>query len=127
MIESYIRKLVVPTSSHIPEIGVRMYTPTLPQTVTYPCAVFYSVSREEMGEANIMTDRVQFSCYSTSLTTASVIVDAIRDKLKRYIGPAYTGSTVSIIRSWVDNVVYIYDDNIQKHIKILDMFIQYNN
>ena len=126
MIESYIRKLVVPTSSHIPAIGSRLYTPMLPQTVTYPCAVFYSVSREEMHEASLMTDRIQFSCYAETLSSATAIADAIRDKLKRYIGPAYTGSTVSIIRSWVDNMVYIYDENINKHIKILDMFIQYN-
>ena len=125
MIEYEIKNLVIPTSSHIPAIGSRLYIGTIPDQVTYPCAVMFSISRNEMQEAEVMTERVQFSCYADNLSSATDIADAIRDKVKRFYGNPSTFSTYTIMHSIYDNMVWLYDSSVLKHVKILDMIFIY--
>jgi hypothetical protein len=127
MIETDIKNLIVPSSSSIPEIGLRLYIGNLPDVVTYPCAVMFPISRLEMHEAEVMIDRIQFSCYADYLSSASDIRDAIRNKLKRYYGTPSTASNYIFISCAVDQGSYIYDSSLLKHIEILDMLIQYRS
>lgn len=124
MIETEVRKLVVPTSSAIPAIGNRLYIGGAPTTATYPYAVMFSISRTEMHEAEIPTERIQFSCYADTLSSATDIAEAIRDKVKRFYGSP-SGSTYTLLNCVYDNMIYLYDDVNYKHVKILDVFIRY--
>jgi len=130
MIETELKQLVIPTSSHIPSIGNRLYIANFPtSSVTYPCAIMYSISRtgEDHG-CNLFTDRIQFSVYADTLSSAQTIADAIKDKVKRFVGSPSALSTVYvIINSIFDNMSYMYDDRVLKHVKILDMIIRYRS
>ncbi len=125
MIETEIKNLVIPTSSYIPAIGPRLYIANLPDNVTFPCAVMFSISRLEMHEAEVYVDRLQFSCFADHLSSASDIADSIKDRIKRFRGTPSTSSTYTIISAAADQTSYIYDSSLLKHIKILDMLIQY--
>jgi hypothetical protein len=125
MIETDLRNIIIPTSSYIPDIASRLYIGNLPDDVTYPCAVMYSISRLEMQEAEVCIDRIQFSCFANYLSSATTVCDAIRDRIKRYFGTPSTSSNYIFNRCAVDQVSYIYDSSLLKHIKILDMLIQY--
>jgi hypothetical protein len=127
MIETDIRNIVIPTSSYIPMIASRLYIGNLPDVVTYPCAVMFSISRLEMHEAEVNIDRIQFSCFADNLSSASDVCDAIRARLKRYYGTPSTASNYIFNSCAVDQVSYIYDSSLLKHIKILDMLIQYRS
>lgn len=126
MIESELHKLICPTSSSIPAIGNRLYIGTLPDTLVYPCVVMYAISRTEMQEAKMPVERIQVSAYANYLSSATDIIDAVRDKCKRFYGPTYTGSTYSIVKCLFDNMTYLYDDVVDKHVKILDLLVFYN-
>ena len=126
MIETQIRNLVVPTSSHIPEIGSRLYIGGLPDSVTWPAAVMYSISRVNEGyDTTIRTDRMQFSVYADYLSSADTIVEAIKTKVKRYHGQQSTLESYMVINTAFDNISYLYDSNVLKHVKILDVLIRY--
>ena len=126
MIESMIKYLVVPTSSAIPAIASRLYIGSLPDEVTYPCAIMYSVSRtEDMFESNIKTERFQFSCYAETLSSATSIADSIKDKIKRYYGQPSTDYSYRIVNAWFDQMNFLYDDGVLKYVRILDMMIRY--
>lgn len=125
MIETEIRNLVIPTSSYITAIGSRLYIGSFPDQVTYPAAVMYSISHEEMHDANIYSDRIQFSCYADYLSSAEEVALGIRDRVKRFYGLPSAASTVTIINSAYDNMAYLYDSGVLKHVKILDMMIRY--
>lgn len=125
MIETDIRNIIVPSSSSIPAIGSRLYIGNLPDNVTYPCAVMFSISRLEIPEAEVNIDRIQFSCFADYLSSAADIADSIRDKIKRYYGTPSTTSNYIFSKCSVDQLTYLYDSSLLKHIKILDMLIQY--
>lgn len=127
MIETDLRNIIVPSSSSIPAISTRLYIGQLPDTVTYPCAVMFPISRLEMHEAEVITDRIQFSCFADTLSSASDIRDAIRSKIKRYFGTPSTSSLFYIVSAVVDGGSYIYDSSLLKHIEIMDMLIQYRS
>ena len=130
MIETELKHLIIPTSSHIPAIGNRLYIAGFPtSSVTYPMAVMYSISRiaEEHGD-NLFTDRLQFSIYADYLSSASDIAEAIKTKLKRFVGsPSTLSTTYVVINSIFDNMSYMYDDRVLKHVKIMDMIIRYRS
>lgn len=120
-----VKNIVAATSTYIPEIGNRFYIGSFPDTLNYPAVVLYSISRiKEIPEADVMTERFQFSCYADSLSSATDIADAIKDKIKRYCGETPSKSFI-INNSWFDNMNYLYESEISKHVKILDMQIQY--
>jgi hypothetical protein len=125
MIATDIRNFVVPTSSHIPSLGTRLYLENLPDSVTYPCAALFSVSLTEMHEAEVYTERFQFTCFANYNSSAVEIAEAIKGKLKRFYGAFSTTSTYTVINSVVDNTAYLYDSNVLKHVQILDMIIRY--
>ena len=127
MIETDLRNIIVPSSSSIPAISTRLYIGQLPDNVTYPCAVMFPISRLEMHEAEVITDRIQFSCFADYLSSTSDIRDAIRSKIKRYYGTPSTASSYIIISAAVDSGTYIYDPSLLKHIEIMDMLIQYRS
>ena len=107
MIETDIRTFLIPTTSSIPSIGSRFYLNSLPDTVTYPCAIMFSVSRNEIHEAEFYTERFQFSCYADYKSSAQEIADAIKTKLKRFFGNMSTSSTYTIRSAAVENLVFI--------------------
>src|SRR4030042_1472351 len=110
MIETQLRSLIIPSSSSIPAISTRLYIGGLPDTVTYPCAVMYSISRfYEVPEADVRSERIQFSCYAATLSSATDIADAIKDKIVRYRGQNSTSDTYVIIDSKFDNMNFIYE------------------
>lgn len=124
MIETDIKNLIVPTSSAIPAIGSRLYIGSLPDLVTWPAVVMYSISRiNEVHEANIFSERIQFSIHADYLSSATDIADDIKDKLKRYYGAPST--SYRIINSFFENMSYLYDDLNLKYVRILDMFVRY--
>jgi hypothetical protein len=126
MIETAIKYLVCPSSTTIPAIATRLYVGTLPDIVTYPCAIMYSISRtEDMYESNIRTERFQFSCYAETLSSATSIADSIKDRIKRYYGQPSTAYAYRIISAWFDNLTFLYDDSVLKYVRILDMKIRY--
>ena len=126
MIETQIRNLVVPTSSHIEAIGSRLYIGGLPDSVTYPAVAMFVISRpEDMYESGVITDRIQFSCMANYLSSATEIAEAIKDKLKRYRGQESTTESYKIINSWFGSLSYLYDDLQLKYVRILDMFVRY--
>ncbi|HSW63183.1 MAG TPA: hypothetical protein VLH56_07735 [Dissulfurispiraceae bacterium] len=128
MIETELRKMLVPSSSAIPQIGNQLYLGFIPSSITstaLPFAVMFSISRDEMDEAEVALERIQWSCYADTMSSATEIADAIKDKVKRFYGPPVTGSTYTIVNTYYDNMVYLYDDVIHKHVKILDMLIRY--
>lgn len=125
MIETEIKNWVIPTSSYIPTIAKRLYVNQLPDSVTYPCAVLYSISRNEMHECDFFTERFQFSCYAVHKSSATEIADSIKDRLKRFYGKLSTASNYTVVNSVMDNLVYLYDSNSLKHVEILDMLITY--
>jgi hypothetical protein len=125
MIETYIRNLVIPTSSAIPTIASRFYIGSFPtSSVTYPASVMYPISRfNEMPDCDVRTERFQFSVYADYLSSASDIAESIKSQLKGYYG---TPSTVySIMKILFDNMSYMYDDQVLKYVKFLDMIIWY--
>ena len=78
-IEWEVKNIVAATSSYIPEVGNRFYIGSLPDELEYPAVVMYSISRsEEIPEANIMTERLQFSRYADYLSSATEVMDSIR-------------------------------------------------
>ena len=124
MIETAIRNLVAPTSSSIPEIGSRLYIGNLPDEVTYPAVVMYSEQRfEDMFESDIKTERIKFFCYADYLSSATLIATSIRDILKRYYGAIST--EYQVINTWFDSMSYVYDNDVLKYIRILDMNMRY--
>ena len=125
MIETAIRSLLVPSSSAIPQIGNRLYIGYVPSSASAPFVAMFSISREEMNEAEVAMERFQFSCYSDTVSEATDIAEAIVSGVKRFYGPPVSGSTYTITRTYFQNMVYLYDDVIHKHVKILDMLIQY--
>ena len=130
MIETELKHLIIPTSTHIPSIASRLYIANFPtSSVTYPCAIMYSISRyDEDHNCNLFTDRIQFSVYADTLSSAQTIADAIKDKLKRFQGsPSALSTMYVIINSIFDNMSYMYDDRVLKHVKILDMIIRYRS
>jgi hypothetical protein len=126
MIETDIVNLVIPTSSHIPEIGNRLYIADNPtSSVTYPMAIMFPISRvEDMFESRVKTERFQFSCFADTLSSATIVAEAIKDKIKGYFGSTVSTSYM-FINCWFDNMTYIYDDSVYKHVRILDMMIRY--
>lgn len=126
MIETQIRNLVIPTSSHIPEIGNRLYIGGFPDEITYPAAAIFSISRiDDMYESGIMTERIQFTCMADYLSSATTVAEAIKNKLKRYYGQESTTESYKILSSWFAGMSYLYDDSQLKYIRILDMFVKY--
>lgn len=125
MIETELKQLIVPSTLTIPAIGSRCYIGTLPDEVTYPCALLFSVSRNEMHDCSLVTERIQISCYADYLSSATAVQESITAILKRYYGLPHAASTYWIINSVFDNGVYLYDDELKKHIKIFDMMIRY--
>ena len=126
MIETQLRNLIVPTSTHIPEIASRLYIGSMPDVVTYPCAVIYSISRfGEIPEADVRAERIQFSCYANTLSSATTIAEAIKTKVNRYYGQESASESYHIIHSYFDNMNYLYESEIQKYVRILDMIITY--
>lgn len=125
MIETEVRNLVIPTSSYIPAIGSRLYIGTLPDTVTYPAVAMFSISRSEMHESELATERIQFSCYADYLSSATDIADAIKNRVKRFYGTLSTSSTTTFLQCSFESINYQYEAEIQKHVKIMDMFITY--
>lgn len=126
MIETQLRSLIIPSSSSIPDISTRLYIGELPDTVTYPCAVMYSISRYfEVPEADVRSERIQFSCYATYLSSATDIADAIKDKVIRYKGQESTADTYIILDSRFDNMNFIYESEIQKYVRVLDVIVTY--
>ena len=125
MIDKQLKDFVIPTSTYIPSIGTRLYQDQLPDTVTYPCAVMFSVSRNEYHEAEVYSERFQFTAYANTKSSAYDIIDSIKSRLKRFYGRFSTSSTYTIIGSQVDNVGYLYDSSVLKHVEILDMLITY--
>lgn len=126
MIETQLRNLIVPSSSHIPEIGSRLYIGGFPDEVTYPAVAMFSISRfDQMHDAPIQTERIQFSCYANYLSSATIIADAIIAKVQRYTGQESTTEDYKILNSIFDNMTYLYDDSVLKYARILDMIIRY--
>lgn len=125
MIDTELKNFVIPTSSYIPSIATRLYLNQLPDTATYPCAVLFSVSRNEYHEAEVYSERFQFTSYANYKSSALEISDAIKSRLKRFSGSFSTSSTYTVIGVQVDNTGYVYDDSVLKHIEILDMLITY--
>ena len=124
MIESAVRNLVIPTSSSIPEIGSRLYIGSFPDKLTYPAVVMYSEQRfEDMFESDIKTERIKFFCYANYLSSATLIAISIRDILKRYYGAIST--EYQVINTWFDSMSYVYDNDVLKYIRILDMNMRY--
>ena len=125
MIETELRNFLVPSSSAIPAIGTRLYIGNLPDVVTYPCVAMHPISQVEMPEAEIFKDRIQFSCFADNLSSATDIALAIKTQLKKVYGALTTSSTYTILDSYPENLIYMFDGTILKHIKILDMSITY--
>jgi hypothetical protein len=126
MIETQLKNLIVPTSSSVPEISTRLYIGSMPDTVTYPCAVMYSISRfHEVPEADVRSERIQLSCYAANLSSATDIADAIKDKVVRYYGQSSTTDPYVILDCRFDNMNYIYESEIQKYVRVLDVIVKY--
>ena len=125
MIETELRNFLIPSSSAIPAIGTRLYIGNLPDTVTYPCVAMFPISQVEIPYSEIFTDRIQFSCFADNLSSATDIALAIKTQLKKVYGTLSTSSTYTITDSYPENITYMYDSSILKHIKILDMSITY--
>ena len=111
-------------------ISSRFYIGQIPQTVTYPCVVMYLISRTDGHLYDIPIERFQFSCYGNSYSSAKSISEAIIGSLKRLQGKMFLGSTITtstytIFKTLYDNLTYLYDDSVYKHVSILDMVIQY--
>jgi hypothetical protein len=124
VIATDLRNLIIPTSSAIPEIASRLYIGSLQATSVYPQAAMFPISRtEEIHEANVFTERIQFSVYADYLSSAVDIADAIKDKVKRYYGSPSTN--YRIVNAFFDNTTWLYDDQVFKHVSILDMIIRY--
>lgn len=126
MIETQLRNLIVPTSSHIPEIGSRLYIGGFPDVVTYPAAVMYSISRfGRVHGTDVNAERIQISCYADYLSSATTVAEAILSKVERYKGRESTTDTYSIINSVFDNMSFLYDDGVLKYVRILDVIVRY--
>ena len=125
-IEWEVKNIVAPTSTSIPEIGDRFYIGKFPDKLEYPAVVMYSISRlDDMFDAGIMTERFQFSCYANYLSSATDIAENIKNKLKRYYGSPTSTEYYRILGSWFDNMIYLYESDISKHVRILDMIVRY--
>jgi hypothetical protein len=126
MIEEQIKNLIVPTSSHIPAIGSRMYVGGLPDSVTYPAVAMFSISRfDRMHDAPLNTERIQFSCYADYLSSATTIAESIISKLERYQGQESTLENYKIINAKFGNMNYLYDSGVSKYVRLLDMVVRY--
>jgi len=125
MIDTEIRSWVIPTSSYIPSLATRLYLNQLPDVMTYPCAVMFSVSRNEYHEAEVYSERFQFTSYADYKSSALEISDAIKSRIKRFYGSFSTSSTYTVIGVQVDNTGYLYDSSVLKHVEILDVLVNY--
>ena len=125
MIETQIKNLVIPTSSHIPEIGSRLYIGGLTDEVTYPAVAMFGIRPQEMHDAPIMVERIQFSCYADHLSSATTVAESIKGKLKRYYGQESSTEDYKIINAAFDNMSFLYDDLVLKYVRILDMLVRY--
>jgi hypothetical protein len=126
MIETYIKNLAIPTSSAIPEIGNRLFIGQLQTTSPYPQVAMYPISRfSEMPEADVRSERFQFSIYAEHLSSASDIAEAIKNKLKGYYGEPST--SYAVMKILFDNMGYMYDDLVTKYVKFLDVIVWYRS
>lgn len=132
MIEHELYRFLVSTMSTAVTgaISTRLYIGQIPQTVTYPCAIMYLISRQDGIMYDIPADRLQFSCYGDSYSVSKGVADAIISVLKRLNGNIFSGSTISasaytVFKTMYQNLTYLYDDSVYKHVSILDMIVQY--
>ena len=126
MIETYIKSLIVPTATEIPAIGSRLYIGQLQTTSPYPQVAMYPISRyNELTACDVRTERFQFSIYADYFSSASDIAESIKNKLKGYYGEPST--SFAIMNILFDNMGYMYDDLVFKHVKFLDMIIWYRS
>ncbi len=105
----------------------RVYIGGLPQNATYPAVVMFTISRVDGHNWDIPEDRIQFSCYADDYSNALALTDAISTMLKRFYQTLPTSTAYTIRHSVADNRAYLYDDNVLKHVSILDMLIQYRS
>jgi hypothetical protein len=126
MIETYIKNLVVPTATEIPAIGTRLFIGQLQTTSPYPQVAMYPILRfSEMPDADVRSERFQFSVYADYLSSATDIAEAIKNKVKGYYGNPSTD--FSIMKILFDNMGYMYDDLVTKYVKFLDVIVWYRS
>lgn len=128
MIERELQKYLISTTYSTGVTGLisnRMYIETLPTSVTYPCVSMFRISHNEHPRHELPRVRIQFSCFGNYYSSAFSIAEAIRTELKRFYGQPETSTTIYISQSLVDNITYMYDDSLDKHIAILDMIFRY--
>ena len=132
MIENEIYRFLVSTMcpSMTGAVGTRLYIGQIPQTVTYPCAIMFLISRQDGNIYDIPADRIQFSCYADSYSISKGLAEIILSLLKRLNGDIFSGSTLTastytVFKTMFQNLTYLYDDSVYKHVSILDMTVQY--
>lgn len=125
MIETQLKYFIISSSSNIPEIGNRLYIGGFPDKLTYPAVVMYGISRDQMHDVPVKTDRIQFSCYADTLSSATTIAEAIVSKLQRYTGRQSTDWNYIITNSIFSNMSYLYDSGVLKYVRIVDMTVRY--
>jgi len=134
MIEHELYRLLTSTmsTSVTGTINSRLYIGQIPQEVTYPCAIMFIISRTDGPMYDIPAERIQFSCYGNSYSSSKQLAEAIIGTLKRLNGNMFSGSTISastytIFKTLYENLTYLYDDSVYKHVSILDMLVQYKH
>lgn len=122
MIETSLRTTLLASSSLTAESSNNIYIGYIPKEAGYPCIGIFEISNTEGHNYDLARTRMQFTCFGNTYSSAKGICESIKNVLKRYYG---TMSTVFVIHSVVDQDVYLYDDSINKHCFILDMFFKY--
>ncbi len=71
------------------------------------------------------SERLQFTCCSKYLSSATTIAETIMGKLKLFTGVSTAVPSIVISAVYYDNMVYQYDYSNDSHCQILDMVIKY--
>jgi hypothetical protein len=112
MIEKDLQDKLQGTSAVTALVSSRVYVARAPQSESRDCIVLSMIDYKRDHLANVPTETVQISCYSTTYTGAKSIALAVVNALQRFHG---TMGGTQIVSLSFDQITKRYNDTTGEH------------
>ena len=112
MLEIEVRKYILEDEKIKGIIGNRIYPDAIPENAPFPAIAYNEITAPSHHDIDVNFPRIQFSCFSHSVTEARSIRKMLKDRLKGFKGYLGNVRTIQIVVAGEYRLDYEPDRNI---------------